>query len=69
MGMLVEGVWKDVWYDTKETKGHFKRGASQFRNWVTVDGTPALRAKAVSRRRRIATTSMSPSPAPGRTGP
>ncbi|SCX26666.1 Glutathionyl-hydroquinone reductase YqjG [Agrobacterium sp. DSM 25558] len=38
MGMLVEGVWKDVWYDTKETKGHFKRSASQFRNWVTSDG-------------------------------
>ena len=38
MGMLVEGVWHDVWYDTKETKGHFKRAASQFRNWVTKDG-------------------------------
>ena len=38
MGMLVEGVWKDVWYDTKETKGHFKRSVSQFRNWVTADG-------------------------------
>ena len=40
MGMLVEGVWKDVWYDTKETKGHFKRSASQFRNWITADGAP-----------------------------
>ncbi|XUY26034.1 glutathione S-transferase family protein [Agrobacterium sp. rho-8.1] len=40
MGMLVEGVWNDVWYDTKETKGHFKRSASQFRNWVTSDGEP-----------------------------
>src|ERR1700712_543990 len=39
MGMLVDGVWKDVWYDTKETKGHFKRAASQFRNWVTADGS------------------------------
>ena len=38
MGMLVEGVWHDVWYDTKESKGHFKRAASQFRNWVTKDG-------------------------------
>ena len=38
MGMLVDGVWHDVWYDTKETKGHFKRAASQFRNWVTPDG-------------------------------
>lgn len=38
MGMLVDGVWHDVWYDTKETKGHFKRATSQFRNWVTADG-------------------------------
>ena len=38
MGMLVDGVWQDVWYDTKETKGHFKRAASQFRNWITADG-------------------------------
>ncbi|KAA0701217.1 glutathione S-transferase family protein [Neorhizobium sp. P12A] len=40
MGMLVDGVWHDVWYDTKESKGHFKRAASQFRNWVTADGAP-----------------------------
>ena len=40
MGMLVEGQWHDVWYDTKETKGHFKRSESQFRNWVTKDGKP-----------------------------
>lgn len=39
MGMLIEGVWHDIWYDTKETKGHFKRAASQFRNWVTADGS------------------------------
>jgi len=40
MGMLVEGVWKDVWYDTKSTDGHFKRSESAFRNWVTADGAP-----------------------------
>ncbi|MGF9691854.1 glutathione S-transferase family protein [Rhizobium sp. 0TCS1.26] len=39
MGMLVEGVWKDVWYDTKSTGGHFKRSQSVFRNWVTADGS------------------------------
>ena len=38
MGMLVEGIWHDVWYDTASTKGHFKRSESQFRNWVTADG-------------------------------
>ncbi|WP_075289708.1 glutathione S-transferase family protein [Pararhizobium arenae] len=39
MGMLVDGVWQDVWYDTKSTKGHFKRAQSQFRNWITADGS------------------------------
>jgi putative glutathione S-transferase len=40
MGMLVEGKWHDVWYDTKATKGRFERSASQFRNWITPDGAP-----------------------------
>lgn len=39
MGMLVDGKWKDVWYDTKETGGHFKRTEAAFRNWVTKDGS------------------------------
>lgn len=38
MGMLVEGVWTDVGYDTKSTGGHFKRWNSAFRNWITADG-------------------------------
>lgn len=39
MGMLVDGVWKDVWYDTQKSKGHFKRENSRFRNWITADGS------------------------------
>ncbi|WP_337268980.1 glutathione S-transferase family protein [Oryzifoliimicrobium ureilyticus] len=39
MGMLVDGVWQDVWYDTKKSGGHFRREASRFRNWITVDGS------------------------------
>ncbi|GEO83969.1 MULTISPECIES: glutathione S-transferase family protein [Alphaproteobacteria] len=39
MGMLVKGVWQDVWYDTKTTAGHFERSKARFRNWVTVDGS------------------------------
>ncbi len=39
MGKLVNGIWHDVWYDTKATKGEFKRAESQFRNWITVDGS------------------------------
>lgn len=40
MGLLVDGVWTDQWYDTAATGGRFVRAASQFRNWVTADGRP-----------------------------
>lgn len=39
MGLLVEGKWYDKWYDTKSTGGHFVRKDSQFRNWITPDGS------------------------------
>ncbi|HEY0438836.1 MAG TPA: glutathione S-transferase family protein, partial [Xanthobacteraceae bacterium] len=45
MGLLVEGVWRDQWYDTKETGGRFQRQASRFRNWVTPDGSPGPAGK------------------------
>lgn len=38
MGMLVDGQWKDVWYDTKSTNGRFIRQTAQFRHWITPDG-------------------------------
>jgi len=38
MGQLIDGVWHDVWYDTKSTGGRFKRSESAFRNWLTADG-------------------------------
>ncbi|MFC0200860.1 glutathione S-transferase family protein [Paracoccus rhizosphaerae] len=40
MGQLVDGVWKDEWYDTDSTGGEFKRDTSKFRNWATADGSP-----------------------------
>ena len=40
MGLLVDGVWKDAWYDTEEHGGRFVRSKAQFRNWVTPDGAP-----------------------------
>lgn len=40
MGMLVEGRWNDVWYETATSHGAFIRKASQFRHWVTRDGAP-----------------------------
>jgi putative glutathione S-transferase len=39
MGLLVDGVWQDKWYDTKSTGGAFKRSESAFRNWITADGS------------------------------
>jgi len=38
MGLLVNGQWRDAWYDTEKTQGRFVRNESAFRNWVTPDG-------------------------------
>jgi putative glutathione S-transferase len=34
MGLLIDGQWRDQWYDTKATQGHFVRKDSRFRNWI-----------------------------------
>jgi putative glutathione S-transferase len=39
MGLLVDGVWQDRWYDTKKTGGRFERSSSSLRNWITADGS------------------------------
>jgi len=39
MGLLQNGKWVDQWYDTASTGGRFVRKASQFRNWITQDGS------------------------------
>lgn len=39
MGLLVDGEWRDKWYDTESTGGKFERSTSEFRNWVTADGS------------------------------
>jgi putative glutathione S-transferase len=38
MGLLVDGVWQDKWYDTKSSDGKFERSQAKFRNWITADG-------------------------------
>ena len=38
MGLLVDGVWHDQWYDTQSTAGRFVRSEAQFRHWITPDG-------------------------------
>ena len=43
MGLLVDGVWQDRWYETQG--GRFERQDSLFRNWVTPDGRPGPTGK------------------------
>jgi glutathionyl-hydroquinone reductase len=42
--MLVDGKWSDTWRPVEakdaDGKGAFVRQASQFRNWITADGSP-----------------------------
>ena len=45
MGLLVDGVWRDKWYDTKKTGGRFVRQTSQFRDFVTADGGSGFKAE------------------------
>ena len=43
MGLLVDGVWQE---DASRTKdGQFIRPTTQFRNWVTPDGSPGPSGK------------------------
>jgi len=34
MGLLVDGVWHDKWYDTDSTGGRFERSEAKFRNFI-----------------------------------
>lgn len=45
MGLLVDGVWQDKWYDTASTGGRFQRADAKFRDWVTRDGSPGPAGK------------------------
>ena len=46
MGLLNNGIWQDKWYDTDSTGGRFERHESQFRNWITPDGSTGPDGKA-----------------------
>lgn len=45
MGYLKEGQWHDGWYDTSKTAGEFVRAESQFRGFITADGSSGFRAE------------------------
>ena len=40
MGLLVDGQWRDAWYETASTGGRFIRKEPAFRHWITIDGAP-----------------------------
>jgi len=46
MGLLFDGKWQDKWYETKSNGGRFVRSESQFRNWITPDGSAGPTGKA-----------------------
>ena len=46
MGLLVEGVWKDLPRDVRSTGGEFIRPESSFRDRVTADGSSGFKAEA-----------------------
>ena len=45
MGLLVNGVWHDKWYDTDASDGKFIRSKAQFRDWITKDGSSGFKAE------------------------
>ena len=40
MGLLVNGEWKDRWYETEKSGGAFVREDSKLRGWITPGGEP-----------------------------
>ena len=38
MGLWVDGVWHDEWYNTEDNDGKFIREDAQFRDWISKDG-------------------------------
>lgn len=45
MGLLIDGIWHDQWYDTESTGGRFVRQSSQFRHWITAAGKDGFKAE------------------------
>ena len=44
-GHLKDGQWHEGWYDTGKTAGEFVRTTSQFRSWITADGSSGYPAE------------------------
>jgi putative glutathione S-transferase len=46
MGLLVNGIWRDQETDVRKTNGRYVRPDSQFRHWLTPDGSSGFKAEA-----------------------
>jgi len=44
VGLLIDGVWREGWYDTGKTGGRFEREPTTFHDRVTADGSSGLPA-------------------------
>ena len=45
MGYLLNGQWKDGWYDTGRTGGDFVRPEAKFRSFITANGSSGYAAE------------------------
>ncbi len=45
MGVMIDGIWHDQWYDTERSGGAFVRIDPQFRDAVTADGSSGFPAE------------------------
>jgi putative glutathione S-transferase len=45
MGLLIDGEWRDKWYDTESTGGRFVRSEAAFRDRITADGSSGFKAE------------------------
>jgi glutathionyl-hydroquinone reductase len=52
MGLLVDGQWRDQWYDTRSTGGRFVRQDSAYRGWIE-GGEGGTRFPAARKRYRL----------------
>ena len=45
MGLLVDGIWRQDWYDTETSGGRFVRPPTRFRGRITADGSSGFPAE------------------------
>ena len=67
MGYMLNGQWMDDDRIPADARGHFVRADSQFRSWITSDGSAGRSAAAASERNRPVITYLHHTRVHGRT--